>query len=322
MKILLIRFSSLGDLITLEVAFRAYRHFFKEEHLTLLTSNLGKGVYQDTNYFDEYIVGKNFRERLRLLRKNEYDLIINLQCTRPSHWITLFSKKRKLINQSASMLQKYFYVKPKVKSHKDILIDLGYDRKEVEIFFQSNSTISLPYISTIFPWSGQQKKVVALAPGASERWESKKWGDQYYLELTGKLLSAGYIVVLIGSALEQPIGKEIEKAFPQSINMIDKTNLSQLKGLLASVDLLVCNDSGPAHLAAAVGTNTLTIFGSTDIKHCVAFGGYYGKHKYVVSDLRLSCQPCYKSKCPTQHECMNSISVMQISSLVNESIEQ
>lgn len=322
MRILLIRFSSLGDLVTLEPAFRAYRHFFKKAHLTLLTSGLGRGVYEDTEYFDEYITGKSFLDTLHKLRQNDYDIVINLQCTRPSHWLALFTKKTRLVNQSASMVQKYFHIKPTVKTHKDILEELGYDREEIETYFASNSMISLPYFQAVFSWNNQESKIVALAPGASERWESKKWGDKNYLDLAGVLLSAGYKIVLIGSALEYSIGEDIEKKYPQIINMINKTNLSQLKALLASVDLLVCNDSGPAHLAAAVGTDTLTIFGSTDIKHCVVFGPYFGQHKYAVMEPRLQCQPCYKSKCPTQHECMNNISVMQIYSLLQEMLEK
>jgi ADP-heptose:LPS heptosyltransferase len=85
-----------------------------------------------------------------------------------------------------------------------------------------------------------------------------------------------------------------------------------LKSVLAVTNLLVGNDSGPAHLAAGVGTNTLTIFGSTDIKHCVKFGSYLGGHEYLVAEPRLSCQPCYKPICPTNKECMSVISVDKV----------
>jgi ADP-heptose:LPS heptosyltransferase len=234
--------------------------------------------------------------------------------------MTLFLKKNKLINRSASMIQKYLHIKPKVKSHTDVLIELGYDRQDVETFFAMNNTIILPYIHHLFSWEDGNQKVIALAPGASERWESKKWGNKNYLELTGELLIAGYKVVLIGSSLEKPVGEQIEAVYPAVVNLIAKTSLSQLKGLLSSVDLLICNDSGPAHLAAGVGTDTVTVFGSTDIKHCVIFGEYRGRHSYLVSEPRLECQPCYKSKCPTQHECMENISVHAIFEMIRMSL--
>jgi len=321
-NILIIRFTSLGDLVTLEPAFRAYRHFFSGAHITLLTSGLGRGIYEDTGYFDEYVVDKNFLNTVQTLKQREYDIVINLQCTRPSHWITLLLKKGKLINRSASMLQKYLHIKTNVKSHTEILVESGYDPKEVEAFFATNNTILLPYTQGDFAWKEGSQKVIALAPGASERWESKKWGDKNYLELAGGLLNTGYKVVLIGSSLEKEAGAEIEATYPGVINLIAKTNLVQLKGLLASVDLLVCNDSGPAHLAAGVGTDTVTIFGSTDIKHCVFFGAYRGTHRYLVAEPRLDCQPCYKSKCPTQHECMANIHVESVLNIINELISR
>lgn len=318
MNILIIRFSSLGDLVTLAPAFQAYRHFFANDHLTFLTSGVGDGLYGDSDYFDACIINKNFIETVTTLRQTHYDLVINLQCTHLSHCMVLFTHKERVINWSSSMMQKYLHIKSKAKTHLQILEASGYDKNEVEDFFALHQMIQLPYALQVYPWQELSKKTVALAPGTSERWESKKWGDAKFQELAGKLLNAGYNIILIGSALEKSIGIEIESAYPAVINMITRTNLSQLKSLLASVDLLICNDSGPAHLAAGVGSNTLTIFGSTDIKHCVFFGKYQGKHSYIVSEPRLKCQPCYKSKCPTQHECMDAVPVSIVFQKIKE----
>ena len=87
--------------------------------------------------------------------------------------------------------------------------------------------------------------------------------------------------------------------------------------MLAEVDLYIGNDSGPSHIAAGVGTNTITIFGSTDIKHCVKFMPYIGIHEYLKPSEDIKCHPCYKTKCPTNMECMASISVESILNKIN-----
>lgn len=81
----------------------------------------------------------------------------------------------------------------------------------------------------------------------------------------------GIEVTLVGSKLEVKDAQYIANHIPKVVNLVGQTSLSELKNILNGVDLYIGNDSGPTHIAAGVGTDTLTIFGSTDIKHCPAF---------------------------------------------------
>lgn len=72
MKILMIRFTALGDLVTLEPTFRAFRYFFKDAKMTLLTSSFGKGLYEESDYFDDYVVHKSFLATVQHLRKRAF----------------------------------------------------------------------------------------------------------------------------------------------------------------------------------------------------------------------------------------------------------
>ena len=169
-----------------------------------------------------------------------------------------------------------------------------------------------------------EKKYIAISIGTSERWLSKKWGVNNYLNLIKKLVEINYQIILIGSELELEESEFILKNFQNNevISFVNKTNLTQLKNLLAEVDLYIGNDSGPSHIAAGVGTNTITIFGSTDIKHCVKFMPYTGIHEYLKPSEDIKCHPCYKTKCPTNMECMSSITVDQIVDKVNQLIQK
>jgi heptosyltransferase-1 len=313
MNILIIRFSALGDLVTQEVAFRAVRHFYPHVHITFLTSSIGKALYEDSPYFDEYIVfKKEYLKTNAALRKKHYDIIFNVQCNRLSHLLLLGVPHGRIFNQSETWWQKFLGLKAKPTWMPEMLKCSGIDEKRMQDYYAiaENLTIILPYKHVDFEWAkGNQAPIIALAVGASERWSSKKWGDEKFNLLTKRLIECHYIVVLIGSSLESEAGAFIERHNPSVINLIAKTTLSELKSVLAKTDLLIGNDSGPAHLSAGIGKNTLTIFGSTDIKHCVKFGNYRGTHDFLVSALSLKCQPCYKSTCPTKHECMESISV-------------
>jgi len=325
LKILIVRFSSLGDLITQEVAFRAIRHFYPDAHITFLTSPTGKALYEDGDYFDDFVVfDGNYLQTNNALRQNDYDMVFNLQCNRPSHFLLTGVKYGQLFNQSGSLWQKLLYVKTKPVWMPQMLELSGIPSEKLSEYYadQHSLKITLPHSNAlardIVAMMDKTKYTVCIAPGASQRWESKKWGDERYGELAKRLIKQGCQVVLIGSKLEAQAGALIAEQNPQVISLIAKTMLGELKSVLANADLLVANDSGPAHLAAGVGTDTLTLFGSTDVKHCVKFDNYDGAHDYLVSSPLLGCQPCYKSKCPTKHECMKAITVEAVVQKISE----
>lgn len=312
-NILIIRFSSLGDLVTLEPTFRAMRYFFKDSNISFLTTNIGKNLYEDSGYFDDFIIHKNVFTSIKNLKTNNYDIVINLQCTKPSHYVNLFLNKKKTINKSFNLFQKIFRIKTHTKSIQEILSLADIEQHKIQKYFETeDEKIKLPVSKSKFIINNVGKPIVAISTGTSERWLSKKWGITRFIDLVDKLLTEDFHVVLVGSSLEAEDAKLITKKFNNIDNFVNKTNLTQLKNLLAEVDLFIGNDSGPTHIAAAVGTNTITIFGSTDIKHCVKFIPYRGQHEYLKPSEDIKCHPCYKTKCPTNMECMESIKVNDV----------
>ncbi len=313
MNILVIRFTSLGDLVTLEPAFRAIRYFFKEDTISLLTTGVGKGLYQDTNYFDEYFLYDSFFKTMKQLRAQEYDLVINLQCNKPSHYVSMFLNKKLVVNKSYNFIEKLLKLKVKVKSTKEIIEETNLiSQNIIDDYFEKNKTlIQLPVDrNNILIEKEKDKKYIAISTGTSPRWLSKKWGVENYLGLIQKLVD-DYEVVLVGSDLELDDADYILNQIGEQniLSFVNKTNLTQLKNLLSQVDLYIGNDSGPSHIAAGVGINTITIFGSTDVKHCVKHIPYKGEHICIKPSDEIKCHPCYKTKCPTNMECMASIKV-------------
>lgn len=321
MNILVIRFSSLGDLVTLEPTFRAIRYFFGDANIFFLTTSIGKSLYQDSDYFDEYVMYKNIYSRNELLKNKKFDLVINLQCNKPSHFISILLNKKIYVNKSHSLLHKIFGLKAKSKTIKQIIESTKLIHQDVvNKYFEDKETINLPIKKELFFDRDINKKYIAISTGTSERWLSKKWGVHNYLSLIQKLIENNYKIVLVGSNLEIEDEKFIIKNFPENeiLSYVNKTSLTQLKNLLSQVDLYIGNDSGPAHIAAGVGTNTITIFGSTGVKHCVKFMPYKGNHEYLKPKENIECHPCYKTKCPTNMECMSSIEINEVLLKVKE----
>lgn len=313
MNILVIRFSALGDLVTLEPTFRALRHFFPQAHITLLSSSIGKSLYEDTPYFDDFIVHKTFVHTLKHTASKHYDIVFNLQCNKPSHYLNLFIHKKQTINKSFSLWQKIFKIKTHSKNVHEMLLKAGCNTQALETYFKQEEAHFIQ-----FPSQDQKsgRNTIAISTGSSPRWVSKQWGIDHYKALISLLLQHGFSVILVGSKLEEGDAQFLSEAFPTIDNRVNKTTLSELKTLLASANLYVGNDSGPTHIAAAVGTDTLTIFGSTGIKHSPKFAPYHGTHLCVKPPETIQCHPCYKGTCPTKHECMQSIRPEEVATLI------
>jgi lipopolysaccharide heptosyltransferase I len=151
---------------------------------------------------------------------------------------------------------------------------------------------------------------VTVIPGA--RWNTKRWPIDRYTELVRRLLTEAHNVVLLGSPDEQPLADAIEAALEDHpptdasatlVNLAGKTSLPEMIGVLARAALVFGNDSGPLHIAIALGRKTLSIYGPTD-PH---FVGPYGQLDHVLRHP-VPCHPCRRKECD-HHSCMKGVTV-------------
>ena len=159
-----------------------------------------------------------------------------------------------------------------------------------------SATASSPEM--VLPPSVTQAPPLVLIPGTT--WQSKIWPTEHWIEL-GKacLATISDRLVLVGGPAEVELNASIARALgPQAIDLTARTSLRQLIALFASTKIVVGADTGPLHLAAAVGQETgvprvLGVFGSTPIHR----NGPYGQQSRSIN-LNLSCQPCFEKICP------------------------
>jgi heptosyltransferase-2 len=146
--------------------------------------------------------------------------------------------------------------------------------------------------------------LVALAPGAAYG-GAKRWPPDYFGELARSLGTDGVVAVMVGSAADRPTGKELEAACGRGcrlLNLIGRTDLSTLAGVLVHCRALVSNDSGAMHLGAAVGVPVTAVFGPTNDRATRPCGD-----AHVVLTNQVWCRPCMLRECPLDHRCMRGI---------------
>lgn len=145
-----------------------------------------------------------------------------------------------------------------------------------------------------------QAPAVALCPGA-EYGPAKRWPAGYFAELAQRLKSRGCNVWIVGSAKEAALGAEVDALSNNSCtNLCAKTSLDEAVDVLASVRLVVSNDSGLMHVAAALGTPLIALYGSSS----PGFTPPLSDDAKILK-LDLPCSPCFRRQCPLGHfNCM------------------
>lgn len=144
--------------------------------------------------------------------------------------------------------------------------------------------------------------VAVFCPGA-EYGPAKRWPSSYYAELANRLYRQGYQVWLTGSPKDKPVGDEITTLAPQCRNLCGSTDLADAIALISCASLVVSNDSGLMHIAAALNRPMIALFGSSSPQFTPPLSG-----KAKVLQLDLPCVPCFKRECPLGHfNCMKQL---------------
>ncbi|NIA29990.1 MAG: lipopolysaccharide heptosyltransferase II [Actinobacteria bacterium] len=328
MKILIIHTAFFGDIILATPLIRAMQEGLKNVEIHALVKPETVQVLQNNPYLQKIIVfdkrGKDsgFAGLLKIgqkIKKEKFDLVISPHRSFRSAMLARATgaKIRVGFDTSAGA----FLYNKKVKydsSIHEIERNLSLARalgiqsihKQPQVFpsEEDKTVVDRLLVKANLKSAGS---FVALAPGSI--WATKRWPLSYYKKLAQILIKNRIRVVLIGGDADCALGREIATGNENVIfNAAGRLSLLQSAELLKRCRVLVSNDSAPLHLATAVGTPVIAIFGPT----IPAFGFYPTGSKDKIIETRLSCRPCGMhggDHCPIgTHVCMKNISPEQI----------
>jgi lipopolysaccharide heptosyltransferase II len=328
LKILILKPSSLGDVIqTLPVLRLLKLHFPTSEIFWWLDSALAPLLEGDPDLagivrFERRRWGKpqhwpEMLRSLRSLRAQKFDLVIDLQCLLRSGAFAWLANGKFLVGldevregargfYDLAAPRKNFYTHA-VDWYLSVLPPLG-----VPIHKNFNWLPGRPEISAAVKskWKTGGAKWIAIQPGA--RWENKRWPVDYFSELV-RLLARKFPdthFAILGSDDDKPLGEIISRAAPERcLNLCGATSLPEMIEWVRLCDLMVTNDTGPMHVAAALGKPLVALFGPTEPRRT----GPYDQLENVLR-IELPCSPCLKSFCTWKNpnECLNAISPVKV----------
>ncbi|MBI4972648.1 MAG: GT4 family glycosyltransferase PelF, partial [Candidatus Omnitrophica bacterium] len=272
-KILLIKFSSLGDVVLSTAAIRAIREKFSPNYkITFLTGHDAKDILLRCPYIDELLVSdlksNGILGLLKLaarLRKNHFNTVIDLQNNRKSHLLsrlTLALNRYGYENKKFSLLLNHRVKDEGIPldpvSHQfRILKMLGVDLKEPHLELWPSQE-DQRYIDEFLnsQWLATHQKLIGINISASDRWSTKAWPLEQMLKLCEELSRRQMRVVLTGLETDLPEAFALINAakLVKPINACAKTTINQLSCLIKKCRVYISSDSAPLHIAAAMGT--------------------------------------------------------------------
>lgn len=322
-KILIIKFSSLGDIILTTAGLRAIRDKFKRENykISFLVGQEFKEVLLRNTHIDELLVC-DFKDNdrglgglLKLaksLRKRNFDMVIDLQNNRRSHILcalTLTLDRYGYDNKKFGFLLNHRLKDERLAmdplSHQfRILKMLGIELKEPFLGLWPTAEDE-KYIEEMLSaqWLSSHQAIVGINISASSRWPSKNWPLTSIARLCEELSQRRVRVVLTGTDKDLPSANLLSAMLKniKPINACGKTTVNQLASLIKKCVVYISPDSASLHIAASMQVPFIALFGPTDHRRHLVPGG-----KYMVLRKEVGCNPCYKSKCK-RPKCMELI---------------
>jgi len=329
-RILIVKPSSLGDIIHSLPVLWELRRLYPEAYIGWVVKEVWKDIIDDNPLLDEVIVLKKgvrgFYSAIRHIYGSGYDTVIDLQGLFRSSVISLLSGASERIGFSNARELAYLFYNHKVAAPpgtihavERYLLALNVIASK-EIFSGDKwSRPHFPLYTDIedFEWVkdflrannlSNARPVIAVNPSA--RWEKKRWPISSYAALINQLiqeLKAG--IIILGSKEDILLAEEISSLVSgRPAVAAGKTSLKTLTALLEWVDLLVTNDSGPMHIAAALRTPVIALFGPTN----PGLTGPYGDG-HIVIRKEIGCSPCLRRPCIHGRPlCMEAITVEEV----------
>lgn len=320
-----------GDSVMTVPALRALRRVLPDAEITLVVRPSAKGIFADADFLDHLLIydrrnAFSIIPQVREWRKRQFDLAVLFQNAFEAALIPFLAGvpiRLGYATESRQALLTHPLPLPDWRSTRHEVFYYLYLITALEqlLFGKSEICESVPNASLQISDARKSEAenllraygvreggpVVALCPGSVNS-RAKRWPAEAYAALADRFIDSRRQVLLIGSEAEADVTREVTSRMRQQpIVLTGKTSLDQITAVLSLVDLVVTNDTGPAHIAAALGRPTLVIFGPTNPLTTRPFAP-----EAEILRHPPDCAPCMLRDCPIDHRCMTAITVDEV----------
>lgn len=336
-KILIANIFGIGDVLFTTPLISNLKKHFKELEVGYLCNARTKDVLEynpdiekifvyEKDYFLELQKEsrlKSVKEMLGLInaiRKEKYDAVFDFTLSRKFGFIFLmcgigkrigFDYKKRGIFLTGKLPLAGFEEKHVVEHYLDLLALVGSSAEEKDMSLAPGEDV-LGWADEYLAANGINRgKLVAVVPGGGASWGGdafrKRWPPEGFAHVADSLKEKGYDVALLGDSSEKDLCMRVSDMMERSPSLIEAgLDLKKYIALLSRCNLVVCNDGGPLHLAVALGSRTVSVFGPVDE---YVYGPYPKTDNHrVLTALELPCRPCYSrfkfAGCDKDMECL------------------
>jgi len=325
-NILIIRFSAMGDIILITPLLRWMKQRFTNASLDVLVKP-EYAVLLENNPAVGHVLTLPENRRLTTLsglrteiQDRHYDAVVDLQANWISRWLTWSSGAKRKAYYTPARWARFW------------LVHFGWN------FYHQIEPVPLRYLRSVASWGVEDDghgaelcsgnldaedlkkisaalnpdKMIVIAPGAGRR--TKRWPAAFYRDAAKQCLNRGFSVVLVGGEGDRKLCGEIAQPLQNGLlNLCGDLGLMETAALLKQSCVLLSNDTGVMHMAGAVGTPVIAVFGPTT-EHLGFFP--FRSNSIVIEHPHLSCRPCSfhgTERCPKKHfRCMREIKPDQV----------
>lgn len=326
-RILIVRIDRIGDVLLSTPVIKALREAYPDAFIAMMVSPYAKDIVSGNPYLDEVIIydkdgkHKSWGRSIKFsqnLKKKKFDAAIILHPTNRAHLITYFAgiPKRIGFNRKLGFLltdriehAKQFGERHELEYTLDLVRYLGIEPKDKSPFMPIKPEAE-NWVADIFRQQGirESDKLLAIHPGAS--CPSKIWPNVRFAKVADRLIEKyGFKVLAVAGPKDITLaGQVIKNMHHPAVNLAGRTSVSQLASVLKRCALFISNDSGPVHIASAVGTPVISIFGRNQKGLSPTRWGPLGL-KDKILHKEVGCIECLAHNCTKQFACLKAISV-------------
>jgi lipopolysaccharide heptosyltransferase II len=330
LKILIIRLSSIGDIILTTPLIRNMKKKFPESTIDFVIKNEFVDLLENHPLINKLyklekgINKKPLKKIKRQIKNEKYDLIVDLHKNFRSYYLTFRSEAKQIVRYKKFILQRLLLVKFKINLFKKIVpineryflslnrFNIQNDKLGLEIHFNNQIEQKIKNYYKDF-LNNKNDLIIGIAPGAS--FATKRWTLDGFQDVINYFIEHHKTkIILFGNKFDRELIHSAQISNEHNIlNSAGKHSISETGVLMDHCDVVLTNDSGLLHLTTALKKPVVAIFGSTTEEL-----GFFPSttNNIVVQNSDLKCRPCShvgRNKCPKDHfKCMKEITSKEV----------